>query len=132
MSAPRTQPWKTNLPYKQSHMDNRIISNQDDPDAVFLSHPHREIDLLFAKLTADAIDAGAVTEAELSDKIRRGHIRTDILEQVENARRKSIGSAMETRHHALSNRLIMRRYAEDMLANAKDIAKAAYSQWRSR
>ena len=92
MTRMSTQPWKTGLRVGATRPDappilgviprtlaRRVLGR---PEPRFERHPDADVEHAFMALFKDAVRAGAVTEAEISDAIARERIRPDIWEQI--------------------------------------------------
>jgi hypothetical protein len=77
----RTQPWKTGLPigftFRERGLLNFALPIVRMVAPRYTRHPDRNQEAYFYALLADAIDAGAVTPAQVEREVRAGHVRPD-------------------------------------------------------
>lgn len=77
----RTQPWKTGLPidftFRERGLLNFALPIVRMVAPRYTRHPDRNQEAYFYALLADAIDAGAVTPAQVEHEVRAGHVRPD-------------------------------------------------------
>ena len=52
----------------------------------YCAHPDRNQEAYFYGLLAEAVDAGAISSAEVGEEIRLGHVRPDSLARMERHR----------------------------------------------
>jgi hypothetical protein len=92
MTRMSTQPWKTGLRVGATRADaapffgviprslvRRLVGR---PEPRFARHPDEGVERAFMTLFKDAVRAGAVDEAEITDAIARERIRPDIWEHI--------------------------------------------------
>ena len=77
----RTQPWKTGLPidftFKERGLLNFALPIVRRLAPNYTRHPDRRQEAFFYAMLADAIDSGAVTQAQVENEVRLGHVRPD-------------------------------------------------------
>jgi hypothetical protein len=73
-----TQPWKTGLSMHGKIIDNKPIEYQ----SIYKSHPNVTVQSTFFSLLKEAIDEGFIDQEYIVYQIRRGYIRSDIMDEV--------------------------------------------------
>ena len=84
---PRTQPWKTGLVWKSSHMNNAKKTEADEfSNEKYLPNPDMWAEFTFLSLLDECLDSGFVTEAEINAGIAKGELRPDLVSAARNAK----------------------------------------------
>jgi hypothetical protein len=77
----RTQPWKTGLPidftFKERGLLNFALPIVRKLAPNYTRHPDQRQEAFFYAMLADALDSGVVTEGQVREEVRLGHVRPD-------------------------------------------------------
>ena len=86
----RTQPWKTGLPidftFKERGLFNFALPIVRRLAPNYTRHPDERQEAYFYALLADALDSGVVTEEQVQEEVRLGHVRPDSQALIERYR----------------------------------------------
>jgi hypothetical protein len=92
MSKRLTQPWKTGLKidFSENPMSKILGIIPREPIYKLLGkipnkyqpHPDKNIELLFFRLVAEALNSGFISKADIQQEIDRGDVRPDLLEKI--------------------------------------------------
>lgn len=95
-TSQKTQPWKTGLPYRQENMGNYKKTWKDTTTNLFKysvlrqkrptyrKHRDPNQEYLFLSLLKECVDSGFVSRELIESEIKRGHVRPDILNLIED------------------------------------------------